>query len=198
VPDPRTLNGLLPPSIGESSWYQVIDNPRGRWPRETDLTHWLAGHLDQLASCLSVQRLQRLGREVVIGERWITTSYRGHMQTVGGMRLDLAARDEHDRLVIIEAQIGPADHEHLGKLITYAHTVKADLAVWVLADTDPLFYAEHLATLAELNNGFAGRRAFSVVAVTVESVPSLIPLTPDTPRNPRLRRVDLLTQRLIN
>jgi len=51
---------LLCFNVGESDWYQVI-NPRRRWRREADFTGWLAGNLDQLASCLGLQRLRTVG-----------------------------------------------------------------------------------------------------------------------------------------
>lgn len=174
---------------------QVIGHPRRLWPQEADFSGWLAGNLGRLAPCLGVRRLKCTGREVVIGERWTTPGRGGHEQLVGGMRLDLRARDEHGRLVIVETQFGPADHTHLGQLITYATTAAADLAVWLVADTDPVFSADHLATLAELNVLYAGCREFHVIAVTAESVPSPLPFGVEVPLKPRLHRVDLLTQK---
>jgi len=42
----------------------------------------------------AVQRLEYVGREVVIGERWDVQIWaNGQEQTVGGLRLDLRARD---------------------------------------------------------------------------------------------------------
>lgn len=179
--------------------HQTIVHPRTLWPREADFTGWLAANLDTLASCLGVQRLEHAGREVVIGERWeIPTWPHGQERTVGGMRVDLAARDEQDRRVIVEAQIGQADHAHLGQLITYASATAAELAVWVVADLDPVFAADHLAALAELNEVFAGRRTFCAVAVTLESQPSPAPLTAHLPMYPRLRRIDLRNQTFVD
>lgn len=176
--------------------HQVIGHPRRLWPREADFTGWLARHLDHLAPCLGVRRLECTGWEVVIGERWTTPGRSGYEQLVGGMRLDLRARDEHGRLVIVETQFGPADHTHLGQLITYATATTADLAVWMVADTDPMFSVDHLATLAELNTLYAGRREFHVIAVTAESVPAPVPPGDEVPLEPRLHRVDLLTQKV--
>jgi hypothetical protein len=170
--DPIAPERILNARIGGEPCYQVLGNPRTLWPREAELTDWLADNLDQLASCLGLLRLEYAGREVVIGERWTTTDLAGREQIVGGMWVDLTARDDNARLVIVEAQFGPADHTHLGQLITYACTTAADLAVWVVADTDPVFYDDHLTALAELNHAFAGRREFCVVMVTLESQPS--------------------------
>jgi hypothetical protein len=185
--------------------YQVISHPRTLWPREADLTGWLAEHLDQLATCLGLRRLDLAGREVVLGERW-TGTYRPHRpggysqreQIVGGMRVDLAARDEDGRLVVVEAQFGPADHGHLGQLVTYASATRADLAVWLVADLDPVFAGEHVSVLAEFNRLFAGSRRFCVVAATLESASSPVPLTGDVPARPRLRLLDLQTGAFVN
>jgi hypothetical protein len=105
--DPNAPEHILSSRIGGEPRYQVIGNPRTLWRREAELTDWLADNLDQLASCLGLLHLEYAGREVVIGERWITTDLAGHEQTVGGMRVDLTARDEHVRLVIIEAKSDP-------------------------------------------------------------------------------------------
>lgn len=153
---------------------------------------WLAGHLDQLAACVGVEHLQLVGREMVIAERCRRddASY-GREHTFSEMRLDLAARDEHGRLVILEAQIGPPDHEHLGKLLTYTQIVRAQLAVWLVADLEPAFDVGYLNTLAEQEMLFAGGRRFAVVAATVESDPRPGPLADDEPVHPRLRRIEL-------
>ncbi|WP_379801608.1 hypothetical protein [Kutzneria buriramensis] len=153
------------------------------------MTRWLADHLDCLAPHLGVRHLEVIGREVVIGERWSTPGRYGIEQTVAGLRLDLAARDEHGRLVIVEVQFGPADHKHVGQLITYANTADAALAVWVVADSDPVFCGDHLATLARVNTAFAGRPEFRVVAVTLESQGPLVARA-DVPWTPTLRGVD--------
>lgn len=39
-------------------------------------------------------------------ERWTTPGRGGHEQLVGGIRLDIRARDEHGRLVIVERSSG--------------------------------------------------------------------------------------------
>jgi hypothetical protein len=81
-------------------------------------------------------------------------------------------------VVVIEAQLGDADHDHLGKLVTYADAVQADIAVWVVAAAEPPFLREHLDTLAGLNEAFGSRRRFTAVTVTLESEPSPVPVAP--------------------
>ena len=174
----------------------IVGHPRRLWPREADFTGWLADNLELLAPHLGVRRLECTGREVVIGERWIAPGRNGREQIVGGMRLDVAARDDRGRLVIVEAQIGQADHQHLGQLVTYASAASAHLAVWVVADVEPVFSADHLAALVELNEALAGRREFHVVAVTVESAPGPLLTEAEVPLSPRLRRIDLRTHKV--
>ncbi|MFD5648222.1 hypothetical protein [Streptomyces sp. NPDC127039] len=169
--------------LGPPTSYQVVGDPRQMWPCERDLHHWPAGNLHRLASCLGVSCLALVGREVVLGERWTHTGQRGHEQLVGGLRLDLAARDECGRMVAVEAQLGPPDHTHLGQLLTYAHALSADVAVWVVADIDPRFHAEHLTAPAQLDEVFAGRRLFTAVTVTLESAVCPAPPCGDTLRS---------------
>lgn len=171
----------------------MIGDPRERWPRETpDLNPWLADNLGALARCLGLATLELSGREVPVGEQVLAMDVLGRSRWDGGLRLDIDARDERGRRVVIESQFGKADHAHLGKLVTYACAAQAALAVWVVADEDPVFYAEHLEALAELNALYAGRREFRVVALTLESVPRPVPVF-DDPLIPHLRLIDPVT-----
>jgi hypothetical protein len=80
------------------------------------------------------------------------------------MRLDLVAKDEQGRMVIVEAQFGPPDHDHIGKLLTYTQRVRPYLAVWLVADMEPAFAVSFLNTLAEQEVMFDGRRRFRMMS----------------------------------
>lgn len=116
-------------------------NLRSIWNNEgLDFTPWLskAPNLSQLG--------EALGLELELDTR---------EQTVGRFSADLLCKDVgDDRWVVIENQIEPTDHKHLGQLLTYAAGLEALSIVWVAAK----FADEHRAAIDWLNE------------VTVESV----------------------------
>jgi hypothetical protein len=91
-------------------------NVRQLWPHEErDFTPWLSDNLSTLGSALGMD-LEFIGREV----------------DVGGYFLDVLAQETGSgRYVVIENQFGSSDHDHLGKLITYAGGKQAAVLVWV-------------------------------------------------------------------
>jgi hypothetical protein len=61
-----------------------------------------------------MRSLEFADREVQVGEQRLDNDVLGRRMWTGGLRLDIAARDERGRLVAIEAQLGDSDHAHLG------------------------------------------------------------------------------------
>ena len=175
-------------SVGGPPLYWVVGNPRERWPGEGDFCRWLAASIAALAECIGVPGLEVTGREVAAGEQVLSFDRLGRQRRDGGVRPDLIARDAHGRAVIIEAQIGGADHDHLGKLVAYANAAQASVAVWAVAATEPPFLREHLDALAGLNEAFAGRRRFTAVMVALESEAGPVPATTGASLLPRMRR----------
>ena len=83
---------------------------------EHEFTPWLASedNIARLADAIGLE-LQVEGVEV----------------PVGPFSADILAKDAFDNFVIIENQFGKTDHDHLGKLLTYAATLGASAVVWI-------------------------------------------------------------------
>lgn len=108
-----------------------VANVRDIWSHEaTAFTPWLAKHLDILGDELGTH-LAVVATEAPVGE----------------FRLDIQALDEQGRTVIIENQLEPSDHAHLGQLVVYASGVDASLVIWVATR----MRAEHRSALESLN-----------------------------------------------
>jgi len=107
---------------------------REAWPTEDrDFTHWLARpeQLGSLGEALGVE-MELVGVE----------------QPVGSFRADILCRNKSDgTAVIIENQLEPTDHSHLGQLLTYAAGHEAITIVWVAEH----IRHEHGTTLDWLN-----------------------------------------------
>ena len=92
------------------------DDLRRVWENEEKhFTPWLVGNIGELGDSLGI-RLEVEEREA----------------PVGSYSLDILARDvENNRQVVIENQLGVSDHDHLGKLLTYAAGFDANVVVWI-------------------------------------------------------------------
>lgn len=68
---------------------------------------------------------------------------------VGSYRCDLFAKDETTGIkVIIENQLEASNHDHLGKIITYASGLDAKVVVWIVKEARE----EHRSAIEWLNN----------------------------------------------
>lgn len=93
---------------------------REEWKHEaTDFTNWLAQD----------ENLQLLSEEIGIDISLIQTE-----ASVGKFSVDiLAEEDNTGRKIVIENQLEPTNHDHLGKLITYASGFDAEIVIWITA-----------------------------------------------------------------
>ena len=105
---------------------------RDVWPDEAqNLTPWLADNVGVLANALGMDDLELAGSEV----------------SVGPFSADLVLDDSNSGKVVVENMIGKTDHDHLGKLITYAAGLDASHAVLITE----AFRDEHRSALQWLN-----------------------------------------------
>lgn len=112
-----------------------IKDLRKVWPHETlDFTPWLAED-DNIALLADA-----VGLEISVDE---TES------SVGDFNVDIYASEiGTDRKIIIENQLEETNHDHLGKLITYASGKSADIVIWVVKKARE----EHRSAIEWLNN----------------------------------------------
>lgn len=112
-----------------------IDDLREIWPHEAlDFTPWLAEEDNMALLCDAV------GLNIAVDE---TES------AVGSFNVDIYASEVGtDRKIIIENQLEDTNHDHLGKLITYASGKSADIVIWVVKHARE----EHKAAIEWLNN----------------------------------------------
>lgn len=94
---------------------------RNAWKHEaSDFTNWLAEE----------ENLRMLSDAIGIEIKLIQTE-----ASVGRFNLDILAEEENtgDK-IIIENQLEATDHDHLGKIITYASGYEAKVIVWVVKE----------------------------------------------------------------
>lgn len=128
------------PTLGKLS---EIKDLRTIWPHEAiDFTPWLSQD-DNIA-----QLADAIGIDITVDE---TES------SVGDFNVDIFATETGtDRRIIIENQLEDTNHDHLGKLITYASGKSADVIVWLVKRARE----EHRAAIEWLNNHTDDRIAF--------------------------------------
>lgn len=121
------------------------------WPREDEeFTPWLfkEENLTRLADVLNMK----------------LTPFKKEME-VGQFYADIVCRNTVDNsLVVIENQLGETDHDHLGKVLTYAAELHAFTVIWIAAE----FTNEHRNTFDWLNENMDER--FQFFAVKLELI----------------------------
>lgn len=128
------------------------------WPREArDFTPWLAdnGNISRLS--------EALGMEIEIEDT---------EAEVGDFSLDILATErESEKRVIIENQLEDTDHDHLGKLITYAAGKNAAVVVWIVKRARE----EHKAAIEWLNNHTDDSVGFFLCEIKLYTINGSVP-----------------------
>lgn len=119
---------------------------RSIWPNEAkDFTPWLANNLAYVGNILDMDL------ELVEME-----------SKVGGYSADILAKDENsEALVVIENQLEDSNHDHLGKLITYASGKKAKAIVWIVKNARE----EHRQAIDWLNENTSAEIGFYLLEI---------------------------------
>ena len=98
---------------------EKIDDLRSVWPHEArDFSKWMAQ--EENLALLS----DTIGIDILLEER---------ESSVGDFSVDLfAAEAGTNRRIVIENQLEDTNHDHLGKIITYASGKGAEIIIWVV------------------------------------------------------------------
>jgi len=104
------------------------------WGHEaTDFTIWLSQE----------ENLNLLSEEIGVTIKLVQVE-----ANVGKFNVDILAEDESsERKIIIENQLEDTNHDHLGKIITYASGYDASIVIWIVRD----FREEHRRAIDWLN-----------------------------------------------
>lgn len=127
------------------------------WKHEAlDFTQWLAlpENLELLAETIGVD-LMNAQTEVGVGQ----------------FNVDILAEDENGHKVVIENQLENTDHDHLGKLITYASGLQAEVCVWVVARARQ----EHEQAINWLNENTTEGANFFLIEVEAWKIADSLP-----------------------
>src|SRR3989339_1963783 len=94
---------------------------REAWKHEaSNFTQWLAQE----------ENLALLGDEIGFDIKLLQTE-----AAVGSFSVDILAEEENTgRKIIIENQLEVTNHDHLGKIITYASGYDAEIIIWIVED----------------------------------------------------------------
>ena len=120
------------------------------WKHEaTNFTNWLA----------KPENLDLLSEEIDIELSLIDTEY-----NVGRFNVDIYAEEPNTgRKVIVENQLGKTDHDHLGKLITYASGLEAEIIIWIVKEV----LEEHQQAIDWLNENTDEKINFFAIRMEV-------------------------------
>jgi len=118
------------------------------WKNEArDFTPWLADNIRIL--------FEEIG---ISGENVETEHYTGRFY------VDITAKEiDTGKRIIIENQLNRTDHDHLGKLLTYASSFDASIIIWIVSETTE----EHQRAIEWFNDHMDNEIAFFLIKMEV-------------------------------
>ncbi|TDX48865.1 DUF4268 domain-containing protein [Orenia marismortui] len=121
---------------------------REYWTHEAyDFTTWLS----------KSNNLELLSDEVGVEVSLLETE-----ASVGRFKVDMLAEEANTgRKIIIENQLEKTDHDHLGKLITYASGLEANIVIWIVKEA----LEEHQQAISWLNEHTDGELNFFLIQI---------------------------------
>ena len=133
---------------------------RDIWSNENDFSDWLFDsehpeNMELLSETLGLNTIITQARE----------------DNIGGFRADIVGEEsDTGRKIIIENQFETSNHDHLGKIITYAAGKDASIIIWIVEDARP----EHASAIEWLNNNMS-ERGFFLVQIEVIKIGDSLP-----------------------
>ena len=133
-----------------------ITDLREVWGKEaTDFTPWLAENIGLLNEATG------LNLEVIETE-----------SSVGSFSVDILAQDANtEQKAIIENQLEDTNHDHLGKLLTYAAGKEAKCMIWIVKNARE----EHRMAIEYLNNNTNDGIGFFLIEIQLWSIDGSAP-----------------------
>lgn len=130
------------------------------WKHEQyDFSKWLA----------TEENIQELGDTLNLSLTDVETE-----KFVGNYRCDIICKDElTGKMVLIENQLEPTNHDHLGKIITYASGLDAAVVVWIVSSARD----EHASAIEWLNKHTDDEISFFLLEVHAYKIGDSAPAT---------------------
>ena len=124
---------------------------RNIWPDEArDFTPWLFENIHRLSEALGLE-LEATGMEVAVEQ----------------YSADIVATEARSGfLVLIENQLNPSDHSHLGQIMTYLAGLDVNSVIWIAKE----FHEAHRSAVRWINENTSGDFAFFAVRLRVVQI----------------------------
>lgn len=135
-----------------------INDLRSIWPHEAyDFITWLAKE----------ENLRELSKEIAIDIVLTETE-----SSVGSFSIDICTSEEGTaRKIIIENQLEDTNHDHLGKIITYAAGKGAEITIWIVKHARD----EHRQAIKWLNQHTDENIGFFLIEIELWSIGDSLP-----------------------